>query len=136
MLEICLRVAGILLILLAIVHVTFPKRFQWAVELPRLSLLNRQIFLVHVFFIVLLVGSMGVLSAVFTGALLERNTLARLVSAWLCLFWLTRLVVQWFVYDPSLWRNSRLHAAVHVVFTLMWCYLSFVYGWVFWQQLH
>jgi len=135
MLELCLRIAGVLLILLAVVHVTFPKRFQWAEELARLSLLNRQIFLVHVFFIVVLVGSMGVLSAVFTDALLERSKLARLVTAWLCLFWLTRLVFQWFVYDPSLRRGSRLNATVHILFSLMWCYLVFIYGWAFWHQV-
>ena len=135
MLEICLRIAGVLLILLAIAHVTFPKRFHWTEELSRLSLLNRQIFLVHVFFIVVLVGSMGVLCAVFTHALVERSTLARLLLAWLCLFWLTRLVVQWFVYDRRLWHDDRFHLAVHIVFTALWSYLAAVYGWAFWQQM-
>lgn len=135
MLEICLRIAGVLLLLLAGAHFTFPKRFNWAEELSRLSLLNRQMFLVHVGYIVLLLASMGVLSLFFTGALLERSQLARLVLAWLSLFWLSRLVVQWFVYDRQLWRGNRLHTGVHVVFTGLWCYLALVYGWGFWQQL-
>ena len=39
-----LRVAGAGLIVLALAHVLFPRRFAWREELPRLSLLNRQIF--------------------------------------------------------------------------------------------
>ena len=37
----------------------FPRQFRWREELARLSLLNRQIFLVHTFFIVLVVTMMG-----------------------------------------------------------------------------
>jgi hypothetical protein len=135
MLEICLRIAGALLIMLAAAHIAFPRRFSWAEELPRLSLLNRQMFLVHCFFIVMLVASMGILSLVFTGTLVERTSLAQLLTGWLCLFWSTRLVVQWFVYDRQLWIGNRLHTVVHVLFTGMWCYLAFVYGWAFWRQM-
>jgi hypothetical protein len=134
MLEICLRLAGLLLVVLAAAHVTFPKRFHWADELPRLSLLNRQMFLVHVWYIALTVASMGVLSLVFTEALLARSLLARLVLAWLCAFWLSRLVVQWFIYDRQLWVGNRLNTGVHILFTAMWCYLSLVYGWALWRQ--
>ena len=135
MLEICLRIAGALLLVLAVAHVTFPKRFDWSAELPRLSLLNRQMFVVHVCYIVVVLASMGLLSLAFTDALVERTFLARLVLAWLSLFWLSRLVVQWFVYDRQLWRGNRFHTGVHFVFTALWFYLSLVYGWAFWQQL-
>jgi hypothetical protein len=135
MLEICLRIAGVLLILLAAAHVKFPRRFHWSEELPRLSRLNHQMFLVHVWYIVFLLASMGILSLVFTEALLTRTLLARLVLAFLCVFWATRLVVQWFVYDRQLWVGNRLNTGIHILFTAMWCYLSLVYGWALWRQL-
>jgi hypothetical protein len=134
MLELCLRVAGALLLLLAAAHVTFPKRFSWAEELARLSLLNRQMFLVHVGYIVFLVASMGALSLFFTEALLEGTSLSRLVAGWLFLFWFSRLIVQWVVYDRALWQGDRLNTAVHVLFTGFWLYLSIVYGWAVWRQ--
>jgi hypothetical protein len=134
MLELCLRIAGLLLLALAVAHVTFPKRFQWAEELARLSLLNRQMFLVHVGYIVFLVASMGGLSLVFPGALMEKSSLSRLVLAWLCLFWLSRLFVQWLIYDRALWRGNRFHTTVHFAFTGLWIYLSTVYGWALWRQ--
>jgi hypothetical protein len=134
MLETCLRIAGLLLILLASIHVTFPKRFAWGEELARLSLLNRQMFLVHVGYIVFTVGAMGALSLVFPQALIEKSLLARLVLAWLLLFWFSRLFVQWLVYDKALWRGDRFHTAVHFVFTGLWAYLAIVYGWALWLQ--
>lgn len=134
MLAICLRAAGLLLIGLAAAHGTFPKRFHWADELARLSLLNRQMFLVHVGYIVFVLASMGVLSLVFTDALLAPSLLAKLVLAWLSVFWLSRLVVQWFIYDRRLWVGNRFHTGVHILFTAMWCFLSLVYGWALWRQ--
>jgi hypothetical protein len=92
-------------------------------------------FLVHVCYIVLVLASMGALSLVFTQALLEPTRLAQLVSGWLCIFWLSRLVVQWYVYDRKLWQGNRLHTGVHFLFTGLWTYFSVVYGWAFWRQL-
>ena len=126
---VCLRIAGALLLLLACSHVAFPKRFNWAEELPRLSLLNRQMFLVHTFFIALLLAFMGILSLVFSEALVEQSRLGQVVLAGLTIFWGTRLVFQWFVYDRSLWRGQPFNTWVHFTFTALWIYLTSVYGW-------
>jgi hypothetical protein len=91
-------------------------------------------FLVHVSYIVFVLISVGVLSLLFTDVLIERTFLARLVLAWLLLFWASRLVVQWFVYDRQLWVGNSLHTAVHLLFTALWVYLSCVYGWALWRQ--
>jgi len=131
---VCLRVAGTLLLLLACAHVVFPKRFRWAEELPRLSLLNRQMFLVHTFFIALLVAFMGILSLVFPEALLERSRLGQVVLAGLTIFWGIRLLFQWLVYDRSLWRGQPFNTGVHFAFSALWIYLTTVYGWALWLQ--
>jgi hypothetical protein len=44
-----------LLITLALVHVVFPKYFNWRKELVEVSLLNKQLMYVHTFFIALTV---------------------------------------------------------------------------------
>ena len=54
-----LRITGALLLGLAAAHVAFPRRLHWKEELARLSPLNRQIFLVHCLFIVLMLVMMG-----------------------------------------------------------------------------
>lgn len=130
-----LKVAGALLLLLAAAHAFFPRRFRWREELARLSLLNRQIFLVHGFFIALTVAMMGALSLFFTDALLEPTPLARLVLGGLAAFWAVRLVVQWAVYDRRLWVGHRFNTAVHVAFTALWCYLAGTYGCALWRVM-
>ena len=110
----CLRIGGTILLLLALAHFSFAERFHWAEELPRLSLINRQIFLVHTFFIAMVVTMMGILSLVFPELLVDRSPLARLVLAGLAIFWGTRLVFQWFVYDRALWRGDRFNTAIRM----------------------
>ena len=51
-----LRATGIVLALLVFVHAFVPGRLRWREELPRLSLVNRQIFEVHTVFIVLVLA--------------------------------------------------------------------------------
>jgi len=56
-----LKIIGSLLILLATLHLAFPKYFNWKQELSSLSLFNRQLMYVHTFFIAFVVLLMGLL---------------------------------------------------------------------------
>ncbi len=127
-LEFHLRVAGSLQIALAGLHLFFPERFNWREELARLSLLNRQIFIVHVLFICVILSLFGALSLFAPQALLQPTPLARLVLAGLVGFWALRLGVQWFVYDASLWKGRAARTAIHWAFTALWVYLVAVYA--------
>ena len=133
-LEVHLRMAGGLLLARAALHASFPRRFHWDEELPRLSLMNRQMFVVHSFFIALAVGLMGALGLFFADALLEKTRLGKLVLAGLTIFWSARLITQLFVYDSRLWRGNRFHTRVHVAFTCLWLYLIVVFGSGLWRQ--
>jgi hypothetical protein len=131
--ELHLRAAGALQILLALLHLGFPRRFQWHTELARLSLLNRQMFAVHTFFVCVVLVLFGVPSLVDPRALLEPSRLSRWVLGGITSFWLLRLGCQWFVYDPALWRGKRFETVMHALFTVLWCYLVAVYGGCLWH---
>lgn len=126
-LEFHLRLAGALQISLAALHLSFPRRFHWKEELSRLSLLNRQIFIVHTIFICVLVVSFGALSLFAPETLLQPTPLSRLVLAGFAGLWGLRLAFQWFVYDSRLWRGNTLNTLVHVLLTALWAYLFAVY---------
>jgi hypothetical protein len=127
-LESLLRLAGALQIALAALHLAFPKRFEWKEELARLSLLNRQIFLVHTLFVCFVLLLFGSLSLLAPHLLLDATPLARFVLGGIAAFWALRLVVQWCVYDSSLWRGDRFNTLMHALFTMLWAYLAAVYG--------
>jgi hypothetical protein len=131
-LEFHLKFAGVGLIALALVHLAFVKPLRWREELVRLSLLNRQIFHVHTLFICFVLVAMGALSLFGTGLLVERTPLARTILGGFSAFWALRLGCQWFVYDSSLWRGNRTNTFVHWVFTLVFSYLTLLYGWAMW----
>jgi len=130
MLTLLLQFAGAALLALSLLHLVMPKRFAWSEELTRLSLLNRQIFYVHTFFIAFIVAQMGILFLFFPEALLEPSPLARLVTSGLCLFWLARAFIQFFVYSPALWRGKPFETFVHIAFSAFWLYLVGVLTWV------
>ncbi len=123
-----LKVVGALLLTLGLAHSMFSRYFKWQKELAQLSLLTRQILLVHCFFIALLLVMMGVCSLFYPSALLGSGALSRLVLTGFVVFWLCRLACQFFVYDPAIWRGRPLYTVMHVVFSLFWIYLVLIYG--------
>lgn len=126
-LEFCLRLAGVLQIALAAMHLLLPGRFNWKEELSRLSLLNRQIFVVHTVFICLVLVLMGVLSLFAAPLLLEPAPLARMVLGGMVVFWALRLAFQWCVFDWRLWRGNAFNTGIHILFTMLWTYFVAVY---------
>jgi len=126
-LEINLKIVGALLIALGIAHGAFGKRFEWKADLAKLSLLNRQMFLVHCFFIALTLVLMGGVTLFYTDALLQPAPLSRVVLAAVVIFWLCRLFIQFFVYDSLLWRGNKVNTWMHVLLSFFWTYVLFTY---------
>ncbi|MCU1311353.1 MAG: hypothetical protein JWO20_2478 [Candidatus Angelobacter sp.] len=127
-LELHVKIVGALLVMLGLAHATFNKRFEWDRELARLSLLNRQMFLVHAFFIALTLVMMGSVSLFYTAALLQPTPLSRIVLTGVAIFWVCRLFIQFLVYDSALWRGNRFHTLMHVVFSCFWIYVVCTYA--------
>src|SRR5215471_5065036 len=125
--ELHLKIVGIVLIILGLAHGAFSKRFNWKTDLAKLSLMNRQMFLVHSFFIGLVLVLMGGVSLFYTQALLQPAPLSRLVLAGTVVFWLCRWFIQFFVYDSALWRGNRFNTLMHVLFSLFWTYAVCTY---------
>jgi hypothetical protein len=124
--QIHLKIIGILLIALAMVHIIFPKYFNWDKELGSLSLINRQLIRVHTFFIALTIFLMGFLCLTSSGELIETN-LGRKICLGFAVFWVIRLFIQFFGYSSELWKGKIFETSVHILFTFLWTYLSFIF---------
>ena len=122
-----LEINGSLLVALALLHAVFPRYFKWREDLRGASLLTRQILHVHTFFIALTVGLMGLLCLASTDALLS-TPLGRQLCLGLFVFWLCRLLIQFFGYSSALWRGKRLETAAHVIFAGLWLNLTLCFG--------
>lgn len=124
--EIHFKIIGFLLMTLALIHIPFPKYFKWEEDLKSLSLMNRQMMTVHTFFIALTVFLMGALCLTSTTELIETK-LGKTICFGFGIFWTIRLFIQFFVYSPKLWKGKKFETIVHVVFSILWSYLSFVF---------
>jgi len=121
-----LKIIGVLLIVLALVHIIFPKYFNWSNELKSLSLINRQMMTVHTFFIALTVFLIGLLCLTSSNELIETN-LGKKISLGLGIFWAIRLFIQFFVYSSDLWKGKKLETSVHILFSVFWAYFSSIF---------
>jgi hypothetical protein len=118
-----LRIAGGVLVALALLHGFFPRWFRWRSELGALSPINRQMLVVHAFFIALMLLLMGALCLACTDDLVA-TPLGRRVCGGLGVFWSARLLIQFVGYSPGLWRGKRFETAVHIGCVALWSWLA------------
>lgn len=121
-----LKLVGFLLIILALLHAAFARYFNWRTEFAAVSLINRQMMYVHTFFIAFTVLLMGLL-CLTSAAELVGSPLGRRVALGCGVFWLARLLIQFFGYSPELWRGKRFETCVHITFAGFWSYLTLLF---------
>ncbi|MEJ1242213.1 hypothetical protein WBG78_28955 [Chryseolinea sp. T2] len=124
--ELHIKIVGALLITLSLMHVVIPGYFKWGQELSSLSLITKQILYVHTFFIAFVVLLMGLLCLGYTRELLH-DPFGKVITFGLFVFWVVRLVFQFFVYSPKVWRGKTFETAMHIVFSVLWLYISGVF---------
>jgi hypothetical protein len=123
-LAILLRIAGAMLLVLAMLHEPICRRLKWREESSLLSPVNAAIFRVHALFIGLILVLMALPCLVDPWVFLEKSR----GGAWLAwtfgVFWTARLYVQWFVFPQSLWRSKKGETRIHFSFTALWFFLA------------
>ncbi len=133
-LTILIRSAGVILILLAGLHVPIGQHLKWREESARLSPANTAIFHVHTFFICFALVMMGTPCLFDPSVLLEKSR----AGAWLAwsfsAFWTARLFVQWVIFPKRLWRGKRMETVIHIALSILWVALSALFTVCgFWQ---
>ena len=121
-----LKIIGIWLMILGMAHSGFFHYFNWKKELKALSLINRQLYLSHTFFIALAVFLMGTL-CFFKSDLLVSTELGNMICLGFAIFWGFRFLFQQFYFSPKLWRGKSLETFIHIFFSLVWIYQTIVF---------
>jgi len=120
------KIIGVLLMVLALIHVIFPRYFNWKEELQSLSLINKEMMKYHTFFIALTVFLMGAL-CITSSKELASTLLGKRISIGFGVFWLLRFFVQFFGYSSVLWKGKTFETTVHILFACFWAYMSMVF---------
>lgn len=116
---------GVLQLVIIAANFVLPKKLQCRENLSRVSPMIRTMFVVHWVYIVLVLGIFASLSFWFTPELAGASRLGRYLSAAIAVFWLLRVPIQLFFYDPGIRRQNRLGDAI---FLLAISYLGVVFG--------
>lgn len=107
-----------------------PRVLNWRRELHALSPLSRHLVWTHGVFIVMVIIGFGAVSVLNAPQLARGDDmLARCVCGFIALFWLARLGIQFFLFDPRPFLTSALLKVGYHALTLVFTYLAVVYGW-------
>ena len=127
-LEWLIRFGGVFHLSLLIAGALAMRVLAWRTELRRLCNLSRHMIWAHAAFVVMTIVAFGVISLFNANQLASGDRLARWFCGFIAIFWGSRLVVQFFVFDarPHLTR-TYLAVGYHAL-TFVFAYLTAVYA--------
>jgi len=108
-------------------NIPLPRRLRVQEYLAGVPPFLRQIVYVHWIYVVLVVGLFSALCFGFARDLAGASPLGRFLSAFMCGFWLLRVLLQWLYYDAELRRANRRLDALYLVALVG---LVAIFGWV------
>jgi hypothetical protein len=117
--------AGAVQLVILAANFFLPKKLRCRENLSRVSPMIRSVFVVHWIYIALVLGIFSALSFWFAPDLAGASRLGRFLSAAIAVFWLLRVPIQLFAYDPELRRQNRLS---DIIFLAAFSYLGIVFG--------
>ena len=82
--------------------------------------------LVHTFFIAIVLLLMGVL-CLSSSQELVNTPFGKRIALGIGIFWLLRLLVQFFWYSSKTWKGKNFETFIHVLFSILWTYLSIIF---------
>lgn len=106
-------------------NVPLPGRLRVRERLAGVPRFVRQIFYVHWLYIVIVLGMFAALCFGFARELAGATAMGRFISAFMAAFWLLRIGLQVFYYDPEVRRQNRTLDALYIVALIV---LAAVFG--------
>ena len=127
----CLYLAGLAQISLAIGSLAIPGILKWRVELVKVQPLIKQMFWTYAGYIFVINLSFGLLSLFDFKELTNRTTLAMLVTGFIALYWISRVLIQFLYFDRSSFPKGNWNVLAEIVLITLFIFLSVIYGFTF-----
>jgi len=99
--------AGVVQVGIMAANIPLPGRLRVRERLAGVPRFIRQIFYVHWIYIVIVLGLFAALCFGFAEELAGGSRLGRFLSGFMAAFWLLRIGLQVFYYDPEIRRENR-----------------------------
>lgn len=134
MFSVALWLAGIGHFCVLIASFQVPFRLDWRRDLAKLMPVNRKLMWTYGVFIVLTIVAFGTLTLVLHDELLRGDRAALGLAAFIGVFWLTRLVIDFTYHTHADWPRGMRFVVAHVLLVALFCALTATYlGLVMWH---
>jgi hypothetical protein len=117
--------AGHFVVLVASFQV--PYRLGWKEDLAKLTSFNRKLMWVHGGFAIYTIVSFGVLTLLLHDEMLRGERAGLALAAFIGIYWLLRVVVDFTYYDHSDWPQGRAFVVGHLLLSLLFVFLFVTY---------
>ena len=104
-----------------------PGRLGWKGDLAKLTSFNRKLMWVHGGFAIYTIFSFGVLTLLLHDEMLRGQRAGLALAAFIGLYWLLRVVVDFTYYKHADWPEGRVFIVGHVLLILLFVFLSVTY---------
>jgi hypothetical protein len=116
-----LRAAAAGHLAIALLSTQLVRLLHWEEDVKRMSLLVREVFQLHGWFIALTLTFFGILTWRFAAVFAAGgNELAAWLAGGIAVFWGLRVVMQWTHYSREHWRGKPRETAAHWTLTLIY----------------
>lgn len=128
MFKIMIMLSGLVQLAIAVSTLAIPKLLDWPRELRRLEPLTRSIFWTYAGYILSLNLWFGAMALGWSGELLGGTPLAALVTGFIALYWLVRVVGQFTWYAREIAHTRRLFQVAEVLYVTGFVFLACVFS--------
>ena len=125
-----IKLAGYMQIALCIGSLVIPKLLNWKGELNNVSKIIRQIFWTYAGYIFMINLFFGVITVLGAEAFLEKSFFSITLSLFIFLYWLTRVLIQFFYFDTKSAPQGKIYKIGEVALVVVFISLTLVYGWL------
>jgi len=126
-----LFLAGLAQLVLAAGSLAIPGVLGWKSELAKVQTLIRQMFWTYAAYILVINICFGLLSVFGIKELTDGSFLAKVVTGFIAVYWISRVLLQFFYFDRSGFPSGALNRLAEVVLTVLFVVLSVIYSLAF-----
>lgn len=104
-----------------------PKRLGWSEDLKKISRFNQKLMWTYGGFTVFTIIAFGSLTLFLRQELLRGERAAMAISMFIGLFWLFRILVDFFYFEHKDWPQGAIFVVGHILLTGLFIFLSLTY---------
>jgi surface polysaccharide O-acyltransferase-like enzyme len=128
LLPVAIRVAGFVQLAIAASSLFIPRVLGWRRDVARLQPLTARVFWTYSGYVLATNIAFGLLSALMPERLAEHSPLAIAVTAFIGVYWLSRLVIQFAIFDRVEAANAPLFRVARLLYVTAFVSLTAVYS--------